>query len=45
MMTPAARQARAVYMKAWRTKNPERVKANAANYWERQGQKLEEQKK
>ncbi len=40
-MSEKAREARRRYMAKWRSRNRERVRRNNANYWERQGEKLE----
>ncbi len=34
-MTDAAKEARRAYKRAWRKKNPDKVKAATARYWER----------
>ena len=34
-LTEAVREAKRQYMREWRKKNPERVKANNRRYWER----------
>jgi len=34
-MTDEARKARNAYMSEWRRKNPDKVKANTARFWER----------
>lgn len=40
-MTDEARKARNAYMNEWRRKNPEKVKANTARFWERKAAKAE----
>jgi len=44
-MNEKARQARNQYMREWRRKNPEKVKANKARYWERRAAKMEAEAK
>ena len=40
-MTDAAREAQREYMREWRKKNPERVRAKNKRYWEKKAQKLQ----
>lgn len=40
-MTQSAVQARREYQRAWRQKNPDKVKANNARYWERKAKAAE----
>ena len=40
-MTEAAKRAKAEYMRAWRKKNPDRVKAYRAKFWNRKGEEME----
>ena len=41
-LTEAVREAKRQYMREWRKKNPERVKANNRRYWERKAKELQE---
>ncbi len=43
-MTDEAKKARAAYLREWRKKNPDKVKKQAENYWERQAKKAQEEK-
>ena len=40
-LTEAVREAKRQYMREWRKKNPERVKANNRRYWERKAQQMQ----
>lgn len=45
-LSPEAREIKRArdreYMKAWRDRNPEKVRENCAKYWERKAQKARE---
>lgn len=43
MMTEEAKKAKNEYMKQWRKKNPDKVKANTARYWEKKARERMEQ--
>lgn len=43
MMTEEAKKAKNAYMKQWRKKNPDKVKANTARYWEKKARERMEQ--
>lgn len=43
-MTKEARAARAKYMREWRKKNPDKAKAIKDRYWERQAEKIRQQR-
>lgn len=38
-ISEAAKEARNAYLREWRKKNPERVKAIEARYWEKKAEK------
>ena len=44
-MTPAAKLARAQYMREWRKKNPEKQREYNARKWERKAQRIAEERK
>lgn len=41
-MTNAAREAQRAYMREWRRKNPDRVKAKNKRYWEKKAQQMQQ---
>ena len=41
-MNEQARQARNEYMRQWRKKNPDKVRAIKARYWEKKATKIQE---
>ena len=43
-MTKEARAARAMYMREWRKKNPEKQREYDAKKWERKGQRIREER-
>lgn len=43
-MTEAAKNARAEYMRAWRSKNREKCKQYAVNQWERRAARMEQER-
>ena len=43
MMTEEAKKTKNEYMKQWRRKNPDKVKANTARYWEKKARERMEQ--
>lgn len=43
-MTDAAKQAQREYMRRWRQKNPERVRAKNQRYWEKKARQLQAEK-
>lgn len=41
-LSPEAREARRVYLREWRKRNPEKVKQHIRNFWERKARKMKE---
>lgn len=42
-MTDAAREAQRAYRREWARKNPDRVKAAQARYWERKAERMKQE--
>lgn len=43
-MSDKAREAQREYLREWRKKNPDKVKAQSRRYWERKAEKLKQER-